>query len=196
MYIEKRTVGLRINLLVPVGLIFLILLNGVHASIVMLLAAVVHELGHILAANAAGVPIVRFDLELWGGRLCYGGLNSYKQELIVSCGGILANLLLCPLGLIPIFGLYGKLFFYSCICYALINMIPARTLDGGEILRCLLCMQSVSGFECAERAIHLLSSFFMLALGVSLCLITGFNLSVLFICLFSLVLTVTDTLTG
>lgn len=193
MYIEIRAYGIRLNILALVGLVFVFLLNGVASSLVMLLAAILHELGHILAANAVGAPIVRFDIEPWGGRMYYGGMTSYKQELLIASGGVAFNFLFAPIGLIPLFGIYGKLFFFSCVCYALVNLIPAKTLDGGEMLRCLLCMQKGSiGAESAERAVYLLSLIFMLALGATLCLITGFNLSVVFLCLFSLVITVLD----
>ncbi len=190
MYIESRKCGIRLNVLVPVGLFFVFLLNGALPSLCMLLAAAVHELGHILCASLVKAPVLRFDVELWGGRLYYGGMTGYKQELLIASGGIMANLALCPLGLLPLFGVYGRLFFYSCICYALVNIIPARTLDGGEMLRCLLCLQCSEGWDSAERAVHLFSVLIMLALGVSLCLLTGFNLSVVFICLLSLVVTV------
>ncbi len=188
-----RKYGLRINLLVPVGLVFLFLLNGFWASAVMLLAAVLHELGHMLCARLVHAPIVRFDIELWGGKMYYGGMPCYRQELIIAVGGIAANVIFAPLGLIPFLGIYGKLFFYSCACYALVNIIPARSLDGGEILRCLLSMQKGNtDTESAERAVYLLSLLFIVSASFLLCILSGFNLSVILLCVFSLVVTVTD----
>lgn len=193
MYIEIRPCGIRLNLLVPVGLFFLLLLNGAVASAVMLFAAVLHEAAHILCANAVGAPIVRFDIEPWGGKLLYGGMTSYRQELAISSAGIVANLLTAPIGLISPFGVYGRLFFYSSLCYALVNLIPMKGLDGGETMRCLIAMQSkTSDVENAERTVNMLSLIFILVLGAMLCIASGFNLSVVFLCLYSVVITVCD----
>lgn len=193
MYIEIRPCGIRLNLLVPIGLLFLLMLNGAWATAIMLFAATVHEAAHILCANAVGAPIVRFDIEPWGGRLLYGGMTSYRQELAISSAGIAANLLTAAFGLISPFGVYGRLFFYSSLCYATVNLIPMKGLDGGEIMRCLVSMQSkTTDTENAERIVNMLSLIFILVLGAMLCIASGFNLSVVFLCLYSVVITVCD----
>lgn len=193
MYIEIRPCGLRLNLLVPVGLLFLLMLNGACATATMLLAAAIHEEAHILCANAVGAPIVRFDIEPWGGRLLYGGMTSYKQELAIASAGIAANLLTAAFGLISPLGIYGRLFFYSSLCYALVNLIPIKGSDGGEIMRCLVAMQSKALVAYSiERGVNMLSLVFMLVLGAMLCPASGFNLSVVFLCLYGVVITVCD----
>ncbi len=189
MYIENTKMGLRLNILVPIGLLFLFFLNGVASTVVMLLAAFVHEAGHILSAAACGACIERFDIELWGGRMFYGGMNSYKKELLISLGGIFANLLLAPLGLISVFGIYGKLFFWASICYALVNIIPAKTLDGGEALRCILCLNcDVDVAYAAQTAVNTLAVMFLCAVGLTMGIITGFNSSVLMLAVITVVL--------
>lgn len=195
MYLEIKRYGIRINTFVPVGLVFFVLLNGVLASAVILFAAFIHEAGHILIANAVGAPIMRFDIEPWGGRIYYGGMTSYKQELAISLGGILFNLIFAPLGLIPALGVYGKMFFCGCIIYSLVNIIPMKSLDGGEVLRCLLCIRTHTLSEYGtERIVHFVSSVFMLVLCGVVCVASGFNLSVIFISVFSVVLAVTELL--
>lgn len=193
MYLEIKRYGVRLNLLVPVGLVFFVLLNGLLSSAVILLAAVVHEAGHILCANAVGAPVMRFDIEPWGGRIYYGGFTAYKQELVIALGGILFNLICAPLGMIPCFGVYGKMFFCSCVIYAIVNIIPIKTLDGGEVLRCVLSLRErVCNEEGIKRAINFVSTVFLLVLGVTVCIVSGFNLSVVFISVFSIVLSVVD----
>ncbi len=189
MYIENTKRGIRINLLVPVGLFFLFLLNGFFSTVIILLAALVHEVGHIAFAAFCGVGIERFDIELWGGRMYYGGMNSYRKELYISLGGIVANLLIAPLGLISLFGLYGKLFFCASVCYALVNIIPAKTLDGGEVLRCMLNLSCDSDVAYAAiNAVNALSIMFLCAAGLVLSVITGFNSSVLMLSVITVVL--------
>ena len=175
----------------PVGLFFLFLLNGFLTTLVILIAAVVHELGHIAALAVCGIPVERFDIELWGGRMYYSGMNSYRKELCISLGGIVANLLAAPLGLISFFGIYGKLFFFASVCYALVNIIPAKTLDGGEALRCMLnlsCDSSVA--YAAQNAVNALALMFLCALGLSLAVLSGFNSSVLMLGVITVVLAI------
>ena len=173
----------------PVGILFLFLLNGFLSTTVILLAAVVHECGHIAIAAACGAGIERFDIELWGGRMYYGGMNSYRKELYISMGGIVANLLFAPIGLIGLFGIYGKLFFCASVCYALVNIIPAKTLDGGEVLRCMLCLGCDADVAyAAQTAVNTLAVLFLCAVGLSMAVLTGFNSSVLMLSVITVVL--------
>jgi len=191
MYIENVKYGIRVNILVVVGGIFLFLLNGVSVCFVMLLAAAVHELGHILCALLCKAKIARLDIELWGGRMLYCGSGlSYRQELFIATGGITANLLAAPLGLlIPITGIYGQFFFFCCFAYAIVNIIPAASLDGGVALGCLLRM-AADGPQllAAERIVNAFSLFLIICTGAVLCYISGSNSSVLFLTVLTVVL--------
>ncbi len=191
MYIELPRKGIRINILVPIGAVFLLLLNGFCAFFVMLLAAIIHEIGHILFATVCKVRICRFDVELWGGKLSYEGFVGYKQELYIALGGIILNLLTAPLGLCPIFGLYGRLFFYSSLCYAAVNLLPAESLDGGVALSCVLRLKTdMRSAMIAERTVAVFSLFILVAVGSILCILSGMNSSVLFLCIMTAVLMV------
>ncbi len=167
------------------------LLNGILAFTVMILAAALHELGHILAAAICKVRICRFDVELWGGKIQYEGFVGYKQELCIALGGIALNVLTAPLGLCPLFGLYGRLFFYSSLCYAAVNMLPAESLDGGVALSCILRMKTdMRSAMIAERTVAVFSLFILVAVGAILCILSGLNSSVLFLCIMTVVLAV------
>lgn len=191
MYIENTKRGIRLNILVPVGLVFLVLLNGYKTMAVMLFAAVVHEAGHLAMAFICGANVQRMDIELWGGRMYYGGMHSYGKELAIALGGVAANLLLAPIGLLPFWGIYGKLFFYSCLCYALVNIIPAKTLDGGEVLRCALGMTCTDYVAyTAINTVNTLSVLLLCCIGLLCGALTGFNSSVVMLCLVSVVLAV------
>ena len=189
MYIELPRKGIRINIFVPVGAVFLLLLNGLLAFTVMLLAAAIHELGHILAASLCKVRICRFDVELWGGKIQYEGFVGYKQELCIALGGIVLNMLTAALGLLPIFGLYGRLFFYSSLCYAAVNMLPAESLDGGVALSCVLRMKTdMRSAMIAERTVAVFSFFILVAVGAILCILSGMNGSVMFLAAMTVVI--------
>lgn len=189
MYIENPARGIRINLLVPVGLVFLLLLNGFKTGIAILLAATVHEIGHVAAAFLCSADIDRFDIELWGGRMYYSGMQGYGKELAISLGGICFNLAFAPLGLLPLLGIYGKLYFWACIAYALVNLIPAKTLDGGEVLRCILSLRcdeyTAYSIQTTVNGIAVLA---ICGLGIVLCTLSGFNSSVLMLSVITTVL--------
>lgn len=119
----------------------------------------------------------------------YTGVRSYQKEFIISLGGIAANLLLAPLGLIPIFGIWGRLFFWACICYAAVNLLPAKTLDGGEALRCIMSINcDDAAAYTALNAVNTMAVLLMCVLGLIVSALTGFNTSVLMLCVITVVL--------
>lgn len=131
----------------------------------MALAAVLHEMGHMVAALLCGVQLSGLQLDLYGARLGLPGLLSYGQEILIAAGGPAANLL--TVGMLfpawrsvgyPLYGA-GELWpgaagFLSVLIPAslglcAINILPVATLDGGRILYCLLAQLY------GDRAVHL-----------------------------------------
>ena len=104
-------------------------------------AAMLHEMGHGLAAWGWSVPIRSMKLDLFGARLELGGLTGYTAELSVAAGGPLASLvcfaLLRPWGAES--GWTGMLGTAS-LGLGLLNLLPVRGLDGGRMLSCALAL--------------------------------------------------------
>ena len=104
-------------------------------------AAMLHEMGHGLAAWGWSVPIRSMKLDLFGARLELGGLTGYTAELAVAAGGPLASLvcfaLLRPWGAESGWtGLLGT----ASLGLGLVNLLPVRGLDGGRMLSCALAL--------------------------------------------------------
>ena len=104
-------------------------------------AAMLHEMGHGLAAWGWSVPIRSMKLDLFGARLELGGLTGYTAELSVAAGGPLASLvcfaLLRPWGAESGWtGLLGT----ASFGLGLVNLLPVRGLDGGRMLSCALAL--------------------------------------------------------
>ena len=104
-------------------------------------AAMLHEMGHGLAAWGWSVPIRSMKLDLFGARLELGGLTGYTAELSVAAGGPLASLvcfaLLRPWGAESGWtGLLGT----ASLGLGLVNLLPVRGLDGGRMLSCALAL--------------------------------------------------------
>lgn len=147
--------------------------EGIRPAALLLLglAALIHELGHLAAAVACGVRITGMRLDLFGARLELPGLLSYRQELLVALGGPAANLLTAAVLFrawitcgCPVCGASPSLSGWALVLGVLlpaslglcaVNLLPVATLDGGRILSCLLSL--TLGADAARRVLRLLS---------------------------------------
>ena len=118
-------------------------------------AAMIHELGHVVAAASLGVGIRGMNLDLFGARLELGGLLSYGGECWIAAGGPLANFLsvalLCPIPLFRETG-GGALFLGASLTLGCVNLLPLWTLDGGRILRSAVAW--AAGDRIADRLLR------------------------------------------
>lgn len=146
---------------------------GIRPAALLLLglAALIHELGHLAAAVACGVRIRGMRLDLFGARLELPGLLSYRQELTVALGGPAANLLTaavlfrtwtvcgCPVcGASPSlsgWALVSGVLLPASLGLCAVNLLPIASLDGGRALACLLSL--TFGADIAHRVLRLLS---------------------------------------
>lgn len=151
--------------------------EGIRPAALLLLglAALIHELGHLAAAVACGVRITGMRLDLFGARLELPGLLSYRQELLVALGGPAANLLTATVLFrawtacgCPVCGASPSLSGWALVLGVLlpaslglcaVNLLPVATLDGGRILSCLLSL--TLGADAARRVLRLLSLFLL-----------------------------------
>ncbi len=147
--------------------------EGIRPAALLLLglAALIHELGHLAAAVACDVRIAGMRLDLFGARLELPGVLSYRQELLVALGGPAANLLTAAVLFrawitcgCPVCGASPSLSGWALVLGVLlpaslglcaVNLLPVATLDGGRILSCLLSL--TLGADTARRVLRLLS---------------------------------------
>ena len=110
-------------------------------SFAAMFAALLHELGHLLAARICGIRMKEFSLNLFGAGLTpVDSLYSYFDEIILCLGGPLANLFFgSALLLLPIHSSdFFHFFIFSSFAYGFLNLLPIKAFDGGRILRALL----------------------------------------------------------
>lgn len=134
------------------------LICGSFSALGSVLAAILHEFGHIGVAKWLGVPFRELNVTPFGASLTPSSfLGSYTDELMIAAAGPFVNLL-CVCLIWPWVRLQdGFLFFFflSSLFLSLLNLLPVAGFDGGRILSCFLCR--IVDSMVAERILSVLS---------------------------------------
>lgn len=138
------------------------------------LAAALHECGHLLAARLLHIPLRLLELDLMGARLYpASAIPSYRAEAILAAAGPLCSILLAVPFLstrIPFFVALRT----ATLSFALFNLLPIEGFDGGRVLFSLFACRF--GEDSARRVLFAssyLSLLFLFALASCLLLRYG-----------------------
>lgn len=138
------------------------------------LPILIHELGHVLAILALGQHVRGFQAELGGFRLHYDGEAGPAGRAMIAATGPLAGLLYALGAAALAAGTGGREAALSAglsLLLSLMNLLPIRGLDGGEILSCLLAwMPDRESGEAFCGAVSTLALLALLGLGLWLLL--------------------------
>ena len=109
---------------------------------ILILVYLIHEIGHMFFALILGAKIKKFKIGAFHLSMAYDCTYvSYKKEALVCFGGIIFNLVsLVFVLLLPFEGKRVDFFILCSLAIALMNLYPAKILDGGGILRSILYM--------------------------------------------------------
>lgn len=142
----------RVSPFVLPAALFMLALESALPFAVLILSALIHESGHLLALKKQGARPRRIDVLPMGAVIvCPEGL-ACKEELAVALAGpafSFAAALVCFFAFLISGGVYPL---YACLINALLaffNLLPLKKLDGGKALFNLLCIR---GTDCAENA--------------------------------------------
>ena len=154
-----------------------LLVNGWELLAIVLSAAALHELGHLLVLRLCGAEIQRLRINLFGAALETSGSRlSYGAELAALLAGPAANLL-CAAILAALDGERWATVIGAQLILGGFNLLPLRPLDGGRALETLVSW--VRGPIAGERAARLVGGSAALALfwgTVQLVRLSGGNL--------------------
>ena len=137
-----------------------------------LLAAFVHECGHLLAARLLKIPLRSLSLDFLGARLSVSGrLLSYGEEWLLAASGPLFSLVGAVLGAC-LWSASPFFISFSCasLLLGLLNLAPIRSFDGGRMLGC--CLSLFLEPEQSDRVLQWSSCF---------CLLFGFAAATYFL---------------
>lgn len=142
-----------------------------HLTAAVLLSAVLHECGHLLALRAFRVPAEGVRLCASGAVIFARGARrlSYGRELMVTLAGPAANLLAAPL-LAALSARYawgwGYLLAGANALLGVYNLLPIPPLDGGRALYLLVTWHfGPDAGETASAAVGLTAALLVTALG-------------------------------
>jgi stage IV sporulation protein FB len=177
----------------PLAFIFvgILLVDGTIYALITFAAAAVHELGHLAAAALTRAPISRISLWPLGAVITLGEPCPYRTDIAVKLAGGAANLaaagacamMRSALNLSGPADVAAVYFIICCIALAVFNLLPIRTLDGGEALFSLLCIKF--GPDTAGRVMRVVSLCALLPLWLVsgwAMFYTGGNFSLMLLC--------------
>lgn len=142
----------RISLLFPALLTALLFCHPEGVTVTCLLASVMHEMGHLLAMLWWRVPPKECVLGLFGMRIRLGShLTEYGRNIGVALAGPGVN------------GVAAAVLWWWGVpqaaavhlLLAALNLLPVSVLDGGEVLKCVLCL--CGWHSIADRAVRVTS---------------------------------------
>ncbi len=156
----------------PLSIIWItfLLLSKTSFIFPLVCAIFLHELGHLLCACFLKIKIKCFELSILSARIKTYKELSYVDELIFALGGPLLGFLGFALTFkialnyiaLPFFQNFLFPFSILSLCLTIFNLIPIATLDGGRILKCILCI--IFSLDMANKILHFTSFFTLLVL--------------------------------
>lgn len=164
----------------------------IFVFLIYTICAVVHELGHSIAASSSGYALNKITLMPFGA-VVSGNIDGLKpaDEFKIALAGPFANLAI-GLFFVALWWIFPELYAYTdvaaeaCFSMALMNFIPVFPLDGGRVLSSVLCQ-----YVKKEKAYRICR---ILGITLAVCLLIlfvaslfyGVNLSFLFYSFFVL----------
>ncbi|WP_445288589.1 hypothetical protein [Variovorax atrisoli] len=145
---RPRILGARLHIhwsaLVAAGVLLGVLIRQpLHAFVAVatyFLVILLHEAGHALVARRLGYPATDIYLTFIHGVCVYEQPGSVREAALVAWGGVLVQLVVAiplivlaqttPLGAAPVFPVAVAILGYMSLFIALLNLAPARGLDG------------------------------------------------------------------
>ncbi|MFR0822683.1 MAG: site-2 protease family protein [Clostridia bacterium] len=170
---------IKLNLKIFIFILLFILTRQIEIYGILMLFAVIHELGHMVAGMALGFNPKSFTIMPFGVSVAFkvpsynynkkiGKANMLAiKKMIIALAGPLTNILITIMYClwdISFLGMDRQLVIYSNILLGIFNLIPIYPLDGGRILKNMLHI--LYGLEEAYHQVNLVSN-------VTIAILTG-----------------------
>lgn len=186
---EWRRGGIRwrVSLLFPALVTALLLQQPDGVAVGCILASILHEGGHLAAMLLLGCPPHSFTVGAFGARFEMGetALAGYRRNILISLAGPAVNFSAAGLFLVLSQAEAAAVH----LALGVFNLLPAAPLDGGQVLRCVLCLAGQE--RQADRLLRWLSAAVLLPLATlaALTALRGGNHTLLIVSGYLVVLT-------
>lgn len=179
-----------ISIYFAVFVAIMVVIDKTNYCLLALMCVLIHECGHLFMFVIFKLPIKSVSIKLFGVEIETDNSIKidYKKEIFVSLGGCLANLLTI---LICLF----LNIFYSCsnllmvaafsLLILTLNILPISYLDGGNVLKAILCNQI--SIDKSENIINITSVIFVIPLTIVALVLfvrTDFNISLIIVAIY------------
>lgn len=152
---------IRVNLQIFIFLIIFYLTKQMEVYSILMLFAIVHELGHLVCGILLGLRVNTMQIMPFGVSVYfedYSHTYLYKK-IIIAIAGPLTNFIIVLIG-----GYleWNELVIYSNVLIGAFNLIPIYPLDGGRILKYVIEIKQTKQY--AENIIHMVSNVLIIFL--------------------------------
>lgn len=198
---------IRLHLNIFIFILIFILTRQIEIYGILMLFAILHELGHMLAGILLGFKPSSLEIMPFGLAVSFeskikdcnkkikkGSMQTIKK-IIVAGSGVITNLifiLLFSVFDISLFGIEKQLILYANILIAIFNLIPIYPLDGGRIIDSLLHI--MYGKKEASKYTNIMSNVTITILTAitSIAILYFKNIAILFILTYLWYLVITE----
>lgn len=194
---------LKLDLKIFLFLLLFVLTSQFEIYIIIMIFAIIHELGHLIAGLILGFKVEEIKLTPMGVRLQFkvkseeynkkikrGNMLNVKKAIIALAGPITNIIIFTILILIQNLDLYFtqtyiyQIIVYSNILIAVFNMIPIYPMDGGRFISEILKIKI--GYKKAYKITYLLSKTILIILTAisSIAILYLKNIAIFFIIMY------------
>ena len=121
-----------------------ILLIPFHGLAAAVMAAVTHEIYHLLALSLCGVQVLNIQIGALGAKIQTEPMTAVQELICAAAGPVGSFSLLLVSDYLPLAAVFG-------VAQGVFNLLPAYPLDGGRILCAILSLISPRwGMQCGR----------------------------------------------
>ena len=120
------------------------LTNQIYMYVLLMLFAILHEIGHLLAGIILKLKPKKIEINPLGLSITFEGMgekfkNKIEQKkILIALAGPFVNLLIILFSAFAPLGEEKILIIYANLILLLVNLLPIYPLDGGRVLKSLL----------------------------------------------------------